>query len=120
MKIFISHASCYDFEKELYEPLRKAQFFQEHEVVLPMQKDNFDTSLETVQSCDLIIADVSYPSTGQGIELGWAYILNIPVICIYKKGSKYSGAIPEIFDILIEYNDIEELIKKDINRKLLT
>jgi nucleoside 2-deoxyribosyltransferase len=112
MKIFISHASSYDYENELYEPLRKSPIFEQHEFILPMQKDTFDTSLETLQSCDLVIADVSYASTGQGIELGWAHLLNIPVICIYKSGCKYSGALPEIFNTFIEYSSHEEMIQK--------
>ena len=112
MKIFISHASSYNFENELYEPLRKSTIFSKHEFILPMQKDKFDTSLQTIQSCDLMIADVSYSSTGQGMELGWATILNIPVICIYKCGCKYSGALPEVFNTFIEYSSHKDMIEK--------
>lgn len=62
--------------------------------------------------CDLIIAEVSYPATGLGIELGWADILKVPVVCIYKKDSKVPGSLKVITDKFIEYSGAEDLIAK--------
>ena len=61
---------------------------------------------------DIIIAEVSYPSTGQGIELGWADVFKIPIICIYKEGYKYSGSINKLTEKFIVYKNSQDLIKK--------
>ena len=47
------------------------------------------TSKEVIRTSDLVIADISYPSTGVGIELGWADCFNIRVI-------QNRGAIPRL------------------------
>ncbi|MBW2985833.1 hypothetical protein KY333_00525 [Candidatus Woesearchaeota archaeon] len=39
MKIYVGHAKKFDFKKELYEPLRKSPLNNEHEIVLPHEKD---------------------------------------------------------------------------------
>ncbi len=113
MKIYVSHSKNFDFKKELYEVLENSNLGQGF--ILP-HKDS-DTPFNTKElfqnkNCDLIIAEVSFPATGQGIELGWADIYKIPVVCIYKKGSKISGSLKIIADKFIEYKNAEDLINK--------
>ena len=62
--------------------------------------------------CDLVIAEVSYPSTGQGIELGWANLKNVPIICFYRTGTKSSGSIKAISNNIFEYSDSDDLLDK--------
>ena len=91
MKIYISHSTNFDFKKDLYQPLKDSNlsknFIFPHEKSL---KQNPLKKLFSTKKCDLIIAEISLPSTGQGIELGWANMYKIPIICFHKKGSKYS------------------------------
>ena len=48
-----------------------------------------------------------------GIELGWANMFDIPIVCIYKKGSVLSRSLEEVCGEMIEYdNDIENVINK--------
>jgi len=68
---------------------------------------------------DIIIAEVSYASTGQGIELGWAYIFNVPIICVYKEGCQYSRSLNKLTDKFIVYKNSNDLINK-LNRLLKT
>lgn len=75
MTIFISHSTGFDFKKELYQPIRKSPLNNRHTFILPHETSNMP--YETKQffasrNCDMIIAECSEPSTGQGIELGWA------------------------------------------------
>jgi hypothetical protein len=74
MKIYVSHSTSFDFKEELYKPIRSSDLNSIHEIILPHEDSNeqFKT-LDLFKSggCKLIIAEVSYPSTGQGIELGW-------------------------------------------------
>lgn len=122
MKIYVSHSREFDFEKELYEPLKNAPFFKDHTFVFP--HENADEAYPTRQffksgECSLVLAEVSYPSTGQGIELGWANLLDIPIICHYKDGTTPSGSLALISSRLIMYTDKENLVE-DIAKVLAT
>ena len=69
-------------------------------------------SKKYLKNCDLVIAEVSKPSTGLGIELGWADSYNLPVVCIYKKGSKLSNSLKTVTQKFMEYSNSQELILK--------
>ncbi len=113
MNIYISHPTAFDFHTELYQPIRSSKLNSQHTIALPHEHsdEQFDAK-SFFKTCDLIIAEVSYPSTGQGIELGWAVAQNLPVICIYKKGQKFSGALKVISNTFIEYENQEDMITK--------
>jgi hypothetical protein len=113
MKIYISHSTNFDFKKELYEPIKKNN--PEYNFIFPHKqntKQHYLKKLFSSKKCNLIIADVSLPSTGQGIELGWANFYKIPIICIYKQGSNYSKSLTSISKRFIKYKNSEDLIKK--------
>ena len=67
---------------------------------------------ETFKDMDLLIVEVSFPSTGQGIEIGWASTLKVPILCIYKNGNKISGSLKYITDDFITYIDSNDLVAK--------
>lgn len=67
---------------------------------------------EIVENYDLVIAEVSLPTTGLGIELGWADYSNTPILCIYEKGSKFSSSLKFITNNFIEYDNSKDLIEK--------
>ncbi len=114
MTIYVSHSREFDFEKELYEPIRSANFFKNHTFIFPHEEGREEPypTKQFFQSgeCDLILAEVSYPSTGQGIELGWADLLNIPIICHHKDGMRPSQSLSLISSKLIMYTDTSDLI----------
>lgn len=109
MKIYVSHASSYDFKNELYAPLK--QFLPEHELFLPHENsdDANNNAKKILKKCDIILAEVSYPSTGQGIELGWADMLQKPIVCIYKTDAKPSSAVPIVASATHQYASIESV-----------
>jgi hypothetical protein len=114
MKIAVIHASNSDYRKELYEPLKSSVLLKDHHLILPFETDTFPILKPLFENhqVDLILAEVSYPSTGEGIELGWAEVFQIPVICMYKKGYVYSQAIKIVSQTFIEYQDSEDLPQK--------
>ena len=69
-------------------------------------------SKEIIKDSDLFIAEVSFPSTGLGIELGWADSFHKPIICIYSKGSQPSASLKTISRNFIEYLDKTDMIDK--------
>ena len=113
MKIYVTHSTSFDYKKELYKPLRNSNLNAKHDIALPHEKSSelFD-SKKYLDKCDLVVAEVSFPSTGQGIELGWANVKNVPIICFYKRGTKPSGSIKAVTDKIFEYTNSDNLIKK--------
>ena len=112
MKIYFGHSKSFDFKRELYKPIRDSELDKKHEIIFPHETEEFINSKNIIKDCDLIIAELSFPATGLGIELGWAEILKTPVLCVYKKGSKISGSLKVVTKDFIEYSDSEDLIKK--------
>jgi len=112
MIIYVAHASSFDFKKELYEPLRSSELYKQYEFVLPhLQSNSPFNSKEFLRSCDLVIAEVSFPSTGMGIELGWADMIGVPVFCIYRKGSKVSSSLEMVKTSRQEYKNADDMLK---------
>ena len=60
--------------------------------------------------CDIVLAEVSVPSTGQGIELGWADLLAIPIVCFHRQGATISDSIKCVSTSFLKYRDSEEMI----------
>jgi len=97
MKIYISHSSGFDFKAELYLPLRNSILNKQHDLILPHENSEEPYLIkDKLPEFDLILAEVSYPSTGQAIELGWVSMKRIPIACFYKKGSKVSSSLKTV------------------------
>ncbi len=111
MKIYVSHSSSYDFRKELYEPLKNSDIWSQHEFFLPHEGKPVNT-WEVIRNSDIVLAEVSYPSTGQGIELGWASCYGKRIIAIHKQGKMGSSSIKFIAAAIIEYSNPAEMISK--------
>ncbi len=113
MKIYVSHCKSYDFFHELYVPLRNAVFNSLHEIILPLE-DSLEqfNSKEVISTCDLVLAEVSYPAIGVGMELGWANIYEIPVICLYKEGKPLAGSLSVITKNFLEYKNAIDMVSK--------
>jgi hypothetical protein len=93
LKIYVGHPSSIQFRKELYRPLKESSLSNEHELVFPHEDSErpFDSKTFLKEEADLFIAKVSEPSTGLGIELGWADLFEVPVICIHREDTEVSG-----------------------------
>lgn len=115
MKIYIAHSTAFDFREELYKPIREADISNKYEIILPHETDQFINSKNVIEACDLIVAEVSYPSTGMGIELGWAESMEKKIVCVYKSEEKYSTALKVLSNDFVEYKNAEELIRQIIN-----
>jgi hypothetical protein len=80
---------------------------------LPHEPANLDTDAKTeLKQTDVLVAEASLPSTGQGIELAQAEAAGVPIICFFKTGSKPSGSLRFVTNKVIEYEDINDLLAK--------
>ncbi len=112
MKIYIGHSSNFDYKEELYKPILNSELGQTHEIVFPHRESEEPANTrERMAMFDLMIAEVSYPSTGLGIELGWAHSSGVKIVCVYKDGTNPSSSLKTICDDIIRYADDKALIR---------
>ena len=77
-------------------------------------QERYIRGMNTVKESDIVIAECSNPSSGQGMEIRESTILNKDLIVIAKENSKLSGMIkgsPNLKKIIF-YNNIDELKEK--------
>ena len=110
MKIFVAHSSAFDFRAKLYEPIRASDLNAQHTFYLPQETGDEEVTRELIKSCDLVLAEVSLPSTGMGIELGWADSFGIPILCMHEVGTTYSGSLEYVTKNIVTYASADELI----------
>lgn len=113
MKIYVGHVREGNYQKELYDPLRNSSLNDRAEIILPHEdSDESFNSREELETVDYMVAEVSHPSTGLGIEMGWASLQGVPIIAIYKRGSKLSNSVKSIAETVIEYTSGDDMVKK--------
>lgn len=104
-KILVEELSLYS--DNIYSPIDTIKF-------KGTNKEMYERVMKRLQNTDIVIAEMSSPSTGQGMELQEAVRLDIPIIIIAKNGSKISstvlgsGKIKEV----IFYDKKEDIIGK--------
>ena len=121
MKIYFGHSKKLNFKEELYCTIRESKLNSEHEIIFPHESENAFSTKDIIKTCDIMIAEVSFPSTGLGIELGWADSFGRSIICVYQKGAKMSGSLKLVCNNIIEYKDDKDLIDEldqILNRKI--
>lgn len=110
MRIYIGHSKEMNYVEELYKPIREFEKSTKHTFLLPHEKSSSSNNGRAFYNeLDLFIAEVTMPTTGLGIELGWAYDNDIPIVCIYKKGAKVSNSLKSVTDKFYEYATVDEL-----------
>jgi len=112
MKIYVSHSKEIDFANDLYKPLRESGLDKLHTFVLPHEGQKSLNVKKTLKDYDLVIAEVSIPATGQGIELGWADMLGVPILCVSREGNEKSKSLKYVTDKFLTYKDSNDLVAK--------
>lgn len=81
--------------------------------------ERYNRAMELLQNTSIIIAEMSIPSTGQGMELQEAIRLKIPIIVIAKNGSKVSGLVKGSGKVksILYYDNIED-IKEELIKQI--
>jgi hypothetical protein len=111
-----------DEKMNLYNHIIKTLFSEEVNILSPIDTLNFKwtpeerykRAFDSVANSDLIIAECSKPSSGQGMEIRESVTLWVPLIVIAETDSKVSGLIlasPNIKDV-IYYDSLEDLENK--------
>jgi len=70
----------------------------------------YQRDTQGVRSCDSLVADVSIPSHGVGMEIMLAHMLGKRVICVCKKGTRLSRLLRGMPNTeIIEYSSFEDM-----------
>ena len=85
--------------------------------------ERYERAMSLLQDTKLMIAEMTNVSTGQGMEVQQAVILNIPILVIAKRESKISGLVKGCRNIknIIYYDNIDDIsndIKKFIKEEM--
>lgn len=112
MKIYISHSSKYDYKNKIYNPIKQSNLVRENTLFFPHDDNKIVNTKEMIANYDLVIAEVTLPATGQGIELGWADYAKTPILCLYEKGAKISSSLKFITKDFIEYESEIDMINQ--------
>jgi nucleoside 2-deoxyribosyltransferase len=76
-------------------------------------REVFERDVKGVKESDILVAEISEPSHGVGMEIMLAYMQRKKIVCTFIKGSAVSRMIrglPEAF--LIEYASEDEAVEK--------
>lgn len=111
MRIYVSHSRSFDYENDLYAPIRTHFSDGTHEFILPHENGSDEDLKSVIATCDLVLAEVSFAATGVGIELGRAEAAGIRVVCIHRIGTTPSSSIRRITDDIREYGSETDLLR---------
>jgi len=67
-------------------------------------------SFRALEACDLVVVELSEKGVGLGIEAGYAYARNIPIVTIAREGADISATLRGISAAVYEYRDPPDLI----------
>jgi len=76
-------------------------------------REVFERDLRAIDACDVLVADVSEPSHGVGMEVMYAYLRGKRVVLTARRGSRVSRMLLGLPGAtLIWYGDLRELWEK--------
>lgn len=127
MKLYIT--SSYGDTKEEIEKLcalvRSAGFedfsfirdVENYQKVFDDPKELMRRAQEEIEKSDALLIDMTDKPTGRMIEVGMAYALAKKIIVIMKRGTQIKDTTRGIADIVIEYDQLEDIIQglKDLH-----
>ncbi len=100
------------------------------ELLVFVDKYNFKSDQESemmkaafgeIDQSDFLIAELTTKSIGVGIEIGYAFAKEKPIIYLRKINSEYSTTASGCSDFIIEYKneiELEEMIEKLLKTKM--
>ncbi len=113
MNIQFWHSRDWDFEKELYTPIKEFALYKQYNFLFPHEAwKKSPNSRETLKDMDVFLCDVSRNSIGLWIEIWFASLYWIRIVCIYKKWTNISGSLKYVTDEFIEYKDSNDMVKR--------
>ncbi len=120
-KIFIAAPYTHNLDTDLLNTLEKILKKMKFEVIIPHRyvidvgdrvKKAIEDNYKRLADSDIVLADVSEPSHGVGMEIMYAYQCRKEMIFIKKRGSKASKMVLIYTNRVVEYEDNADLAEK--------
>lgn len=109
-QIYLAHSSKYDFQNELYKPIKASLLMSDYDFIFLLDTPNYlPNTKELIKTYSLVIAEMSYPSTGAGIEIGWADAFNIPIILIHNELFNPPPYLKTMSPFILKYNKANDI-----------
>jgi len=116
----ISYANRKHFDKEIN---ALKIFFQSKNIDLLVFVDTYNfkpdqeqemmqTAFQEMDSCAILIAELSTKSIGVGIEIGYAFAQKKPIFYLYNQESTYSTTAAGSATHIVNYKDAADLIRQ--------
>ena len=74
--------------------------------------DDVKLTRDDIQAAELVIAEASIPSTGSGIELGWANAAGKPIVAFHQAGTVASPSLQFVNATMHTYVTEEDITQK--------
>ena len=85
---------------------------ENYEKTFDNPKDLWNAALKELEQCDALLVDVSdSPSGGRVVEVGMAYARRKPIFVVLKKGTHLKEFYRGVANLVIEYEEIEEITR---------
>jgi len=87
-------------------------FVDKYDFSANQEKEMMKVAFEEIDSSDFLIAELTTKSIGVGIEIGYAFAKEKPIIYLRKKGSEYSTTASGCSISVINYENEVDLIMR--------
>ena len=96
------------FKKNNFELL---VFVDKYNFNVNQEKEMMETAFREIDTADFLIAELTTKSIGVGIEMGYAFAKEIPIIYLRKKNAEYSTTASGSSNYIVEYENEFDLIE---------
>lgn len=114
LAISYSNRSLFDNEIESLKKLFKKNdiellvFVDKYDFKSNQEKEMMKTAFNEIDNTDFLIAELTTKSIGVGIEIGYAFAKEMPIIYLRKKNAEYSTTASGSSTYIVEYeNEID-------------
>ncbi len=121
LAISYSNRSLFNNEVESLKKLFKKNNFEllvfvdKYNFKANQEKEMMETAFNEIDNTDFLIAELTTKSIGVGIEIGYAFAKEMPIIYLRKKNAEYSTTASGSSTHIVEYEnefDLNESMEK--------
>jgi len=121
LAISYSNRSLFDNEVESLKKLFKKNdlellvFVDKNNFKPNQEKEMMKTAFNEIDNTDFLIAELTTKSIGVGIEIGYAFAKEMPIIYLHKKNAEYSSTASGSSTYIVAYEnefDLYESVEK--------
>jgi len=89
---------------------------EKYQKIFDSPEELMQRSKEEIEKSDALLIDMTQKPTGRALEAGIAYVLGKKIIVIMKRGTKIKDTVRGIADMVIEYDELNDIIAELKNK----